>query len=347
MTRKTKHRKSTRYRGTKCLNCDHPLDRSDRFCPYCSQENSDKQLSFSDYIMEFVGSILVYDSRLRYTLREILFKPGLISKNYIAGKRMKYANPFRFFLSVSIIYFLLKGLLTPSDIPQQTAIEYDLNYTVFVTDSVTPQDSDSSAIKRPEVLPSYSEAALDSLSLLSENIDRGKLYLQYHILYPTENAEEALTHLNHELTFKNKWLYKRIIAFNHISKNQKSFVDSITTNMPFFLFFFTPFMALFLRLFYPKRINYIEHLIFLFFTFSFFFLAKIPLLLLKTVIHTDFFDNLFLILIVPAYFFMALRRFYQQSFWKTTMKFILLGGVFLIGYTISIILYILGFAAIY
>src|SRR5699024_1081454 len=125
MGKRSKSRKLIQYRGTECLNCGHPLDRSDRFCPYCYQENSNKQLSAKDYLREFIGSILVYDSRLRYTIREIFLKPGLISKNYISGQRMKYANPFRFFLSVSIIYFLLRGILFPTSLPDKTDFRYE------------------------------------------------------------------------------------------------------------------------------------------------------------------------------------------------------------------------------
>lgn len=348
-------RKSLRYRGSTCLNCGHSLDRSDRFCPYCSQENSKKQLSATDYFKEFIGSILVYDSRLRYTLREILFKPGIISKNYIAGQRMKYANPFRFFLSVSIIYFLLKGILLPATFTEKSTIEYDPEYSVFAPTSVeidstnrnetgTEKQADKEKLK---ILDVYSEAALDSLSFFDEKLKRGELYFQYHQKYPSESAEEALAYLNHKLTTKNKWFYNRVMVLYQVAKNPKSFVDSITSKMPFFLFFFAPIFALFLWLIYSKRYNYMEHLIFLFFSFSFYFLAKIPLLFVKYVFTTDAIDYLFIVLVIPVYFFKALRKFYEQGFWKTFIKFIFLGFVFLIGYAISIGLYILIIAAVF
>jgi len=103
-------RKNFKYRSSNCLNCSHPLDLSDRFCSYCSQLNSTKSLSFKDFFDEFFGSIITYDSRLRYTLRDLLFKPGTITYKFINGQRLRYANPFRFFLSVSIIFFLLNEL---------------------------------------------------------------------------------------------------------------------------------------------------------------------------------------------------------------------------------------------
>ena len=65
-------RKSLQYRGTQCLNCEQPLDISDVYCPYCSQLNSNKQLSAKDFFGEFINSIVVYDSRLRNTLKDLL-----------------------------------------------------------------------------------------------------------------------------------------------------------------------------------------------------------------------------------------------------------------------------------
>ncbi|WP_271855564.1 DUF3667 domain-containing protein [Patiriisocius marinus] len=104
-------RRHFKYRSNECLNCSQPLDLSDRYCPYCSQLNSTKPLSLKDFIEEFFSSFISYDSRLRFTVKDLLFKPGTITRKYVNGKRLKYTNPFRFFLSVSIIYFLVYGMI--------------------------------------------------------------------------------------------------------------------------------------------------------------------------------------------------------------------------------------------
>lgn len=107
---KSNGRLAMHYRGVECLNCGHPLDLSDRFCSYCGQINTTKRLTLSDFFKEFVLSVFTYDSRFRHTLKDLLFKPGTITKNYVEGKRLHYANPFRFFLSASILYFIILGL---------------------------------------------------------------------------------------------------------------------------------------------------------------------------------------------------------------------------------------------
>lgn len=108
---KTKGRKAVIYRGAECLNCKTPLDLSDVYCSYCGQLNTTKSLKLTDFFGEFIGSIITYDSKFRYTVKDMLFRPGVITRNYVSGQRLKYANPFRFFLSVSIIFFLVQGLI--------------------------------------------------------------------------------------------------------------------------------------------------------------------------------------------------------------------------------------------
>ncbi|MBC32112.1 MAG: hypothetical protein CMH48_14870 [Muricauda sp.] len=103
----TKGRYELRFRGNQCLNCGHPLDISDKYCPNCSQANSTKKLVLKDFFDEFFSSLVNYDSKLLKTLYTLLVKPGTITKDYIAGKRVSYTNPFRFLLSLAFIYFLL------------------------------------------------------------------------------------------------------------------------------------------------------------------------------------------------------------------------------------------------
>ena len=98
------------YRGNECLNCGHPLELSDRYCPNCSQANSTKHLTLKDFFDEFFNDFVNFDTRLVRTLYTMLWRPGRISLDFIAGKRMTYANPFRLLLSLGIIYFLLLSL---------------------------------------------------------------------------------------------------------------------------------------------------------------------------------------------------------------------------------------------
>ena len=126
-----------KYRGNSCLNCKHTLEITDRFCSHCGQINSNKKLSFKDFFIEFFSGLFAYDSRLHRTIRALLFQPGKISKDYTQGKRIRYANPFRFYLTASILFFLIYSFTDSLDF-----LDEDLKFDVQPKE-LTQKDKDS------------------------------------------------------------------------------------------------------------------------------------------------------------------------------------------------------------
>ncbi len=371
--------KIKKYRGTECLNCGRPLDLTDKFCPNCSQRNSTKQLSINDFFQEFLSSIFTYDSRLRYTIKDLLFKPGIITKNYVKGQRLKYANPFRFFLSVSIIYFLIQGLSSSigvndgnsafkingdsitkttnldsllNEIPENENINVLADSLKNELDSIITISNLNTRLleKKKDTLPSYlSETALDTLEWSERTIERFSIYREFYKNTKIKNSETALDSLKHPKTGLNKWIYGKNNSIDRVIENPYGFAQYLMNKIPFFLFFFAPIFAFFFWLFYSKKkYNYMEHLIFIFHIFSFVFLialiAFIPDLLLGdygivTVIAFTF--------ILPFYFYKALRNFYKQNRLITIFKFLLLNTVFSIGSSIAALIFFIVSAAIY
>ncbi len=353
-------RKSLQYRGTECLNCSHPLDRSDVYCPNCSQLNSKKQLSAIDFFAEFLSSILVYDSRLRNTLKDLLFRPGVITRNYVKGQRLKYANPFRFFLSVSIIYFLLEGFvgfIKPAENDNQLGLNLKPANEAAIDSLFADQppeifssNSSGDTVKAKQLgLPLYfSEKDLDTLPFLENFGKRGSLYMAYYYRTKTESPSAALDSLGHRNTFNHRWLYSRAITWHKIMHNPNAFVNYITSKIPFFLFFFTPFYALFFWLFYSrKKYNYIEHVIFIFHIFSFMFLTMVIFRIPELIFGVDFFQTILFMLLGPLYYYLALRKFYGQGKWRTLFKFVFLSIIFTMSFVTAIGLFVAASAAIY
>lgn len=340
------------YRGTECLNCGHPLDISDRYCPYCSQKNNTKQLSLGDYFAEFISSVIVYDSRLRHTIRDLLFHPGLMSKKYVNGQRLNYANPFRFFLSVSIIYFLLKGFIgfiTANDDANLMDLSTKPSRTMPL-DSIPEADYTGDRIKAKEIGTSiyYSEKALDTFTFPENYFERINMYITYHQYHPKKSPAEVLKDMEHDNTYKNKWLYSRSMTLIKIQNNPNEFLNYVGSKIPFFLFFFAPFFALFFWLLYSKKkYTYMEHMIFIFHLFSFYFLLRIIMLLPELVISKDAINIILILIVIPLYFYLALRKFYEQKNWVTIIKFIFLSTVYGFSFLIAMIAFILGTVAVY
>ena len=378
-----KNRRHFKYRSNKCLNCSQPLDLSDVYCSYCSQLNTTKQLSLGDFFSEFLNSIVSYDSRLRYTISDLLFRPGTITRRYVEGKRLKYANPFRFFLSVSIIYFLVTSLI--STFAPDASPFINVNNNAEKVEEVSEQLAENAKNLPPEVqavmvdsiqkviqleleeqeekrredslqnkpakekkFTTITEADLDTLNWTNRVVERFILYNKFYEYSDIKDPKTALDSIGHENTSYNRWFYNKNRTIERIKDDPYGFVDYLSSKIPFFLFFFTPFFALFFWLIYSKKkYSYVEHMIFIFHIFSFLFLAMLISLIPDTILGDEIFVAILFGLIGPFYFYKALRNFYKQSRIITILKFIFLNIVFLISANVAALLFFTVTAAVY
>ena len=111
MFARLKHRKQHEIKGIECLNCKAPLKGDENFCPYCGQKNDIRPLSIRLYFNNFLSNFFNFDGRIWRTIIYLIKDPGKVPLDYISGKRVVYSNPFKFLLQVSILYFLLSGIL--------------------------------------------------------------------------------------------------------------------------------------------------------------------------------------------------------------------------------------------
>jgi hypothetical protein len=94
-----------------CHNCGAAV--SYHFCALCGQETRLHVPSAGEFIHEFVGHYVALEGRLWKTLALLLFKPGLLTAEYIAGRRVRYVQPLRVYLSLSILFFALLKVIGP------------------------------------------------------------------------------------------------------------------------------------------------------------------------------------------------------------------------------------------
>ncbi|MCE5234130.1 MAG: DUF3667 domain-containing protein [Mizugakiibacter sp.] len=57
-------------------------------------------------LVPFIESATDLDGRVWRTLRVLLFAPGLLSREYLAGRRARWLPPVSLFLAISVVYFL-------------------------------------------------------------------------------------------------------------------------------------------------------------------------------------------------------------------------------------------------
>lgn len=282
---------------------------------------------------------------------------------------MRYANPFRFYLTISVLFFLIIGATesydkfeeyrkgkvktdaTPSinsqiDIAASTLDPNSPNFNTNINEALKKIDSTD----RKELLKTTPSVKLDSIkkdTITNKNqnvisfLPNWSKFSKFQRKYPKVEIEDALDSLSVEHTFFNRFLYSRVKAAYEMGDNdndkltqlKKQFISYVSIS----LFVFLPLFTLFLKLFYVRRkYTYVEHLVFVFHTQTVFFLLSIIFYLVYYFKPNDYMIGIFLLLFV-IYLYLAIRKFYQQRRFKTFLKFVLINFSFFIISTIGAI----------
>ena len=83
-----------------CLNCDEPLN--GRFCHACGQD-ADRDDSFRVWSGEIFEAVTDLDSRILRTVVRAIPRPGMVARQFVAGKRESHVHPLRLFIVASAI----------------------------------------------------------------------------------------------------------------------------------------------------------------------------------------------------------------------------------------------------
>jgi len=83
------------------------------YCPECGQREIDPDPTLKEFLHELGEEVLHWDGKLGRTIRTLLTKPGDLTREYLAGRRVRYVSPIRLYLTFSVLYFALNALLPP------------------------------------------------------------------------------------------------------------------------------------------------------------------------------------------------------------------------------------------
>lgn len=94
-----------------CLNCNEPLQHDVKYCSNCSQKAGTHRLTLPEISHEAFHAITHADKGFLYLMKELIFRPGHVARDFIEGKRKKYFNPFSFLVIVTGILVLASSNL--------------------------------------------------------------------------------------------------------------------------------------------------------------------------------------------------------------------------------------------
>ena len=92
-----------------CPNCDTEV--TGPYCASCGQQQKNLNKYFWTLAGEALDDVLRPNSRTARTLALLYFRPGHLTTEYFAGRRARYVPPFRLYLIISFLFFIVMPLV--------------------------------------------------------------------------------------------------------------------------------------------------------------------------------------------------------------------------------------------
>ena len=168
-------------------------------------------------------------------------------------------------------------------------------------------------------------------------------FMKFQKKHPKMGVDEALDSLQVKKTFLNRFKYNRAEMFNNLFSKKGEVANKlgkeIIGNASIALFILLPLFALFLKLLYIRsKKTYVAHLVFVFHTQTVFFILLSLFFIFNFANENGSDYKVMFLLLFLLYLYLAMKKFYQQGYFKTFVKFILANILFfflsLIGGTI-------------
>jgi hypothetical protein len=298
-----------------CANCGAEMHGG--YCYTCGQPVKGMIRPLSTMLHDVADTIFNIDSRIFRTLTPLLLRPGYLSVEYFAGRRVRYVTPFRLYFFLSVAAFLLMQLTLDSELDVSKDLIH-INGDKSISNAQTPEEvttrRDKALAKIQSardlaVMPESSGKDLDkALAEVRTQADKRLQFLKQveearaSGKPPPEDTEEDHENFNFDFNgqhwdpdknplhigwlpaFANARLNSAVGRMKdnipRIRKDPKPFLLGAVSTIPQVLFVLMPLFALLLKIFYIfKRRLYMEHLIVALHSHSFIFLALLLLTL--------------------------------------------------------------------
>ena len=339
-----------------CLNCGAHL--RGQYCGHCGQRGSSRLISLWELIRDAFGDLFELDSRLWRTLVPLMIRPGRLTHDYLQGRRARYMPPFRMYLVLSLLFFLVAFFD-----PRET-------FGIFYE----PQTEEEAAAERARETAEQQREAVEQRREAAEIVDevRRDLAEEGIIVAAPEAADSpeeesgrgVRIHINGDGSGEDncerenfnidgpEWLKRRLTPERliHICKEVvkdegRQLWRNLFDNLPLALIVLLPIMAFVLKALYPlSRRYYVEHLLFFVHFHAFVFLILALQILLGRVNAVLPIPEAIGILVivaasfyVPVYLFVAMRRVYGQGRLITGVKYVVLTVSYLAGLTVTML----------
>ena len=321
---------------THCENCGAELQ--GHWCAHCGQPAIDYRRSFRHVIADLLDEFLNWDSKFFATIALLIFKPWRLTNEFLAGKRVRYANPLRLYLLASILFFFAvnygtrgikfePGKIGPKD---RAELEADLKNTDLPPEAreklqALLQESSPSPAPLPVTSPS---SPPPSAQTSQQKKEYGKIGERPFIAFDDAKSTTPF----------ERWIEARAKEkMGEHGTKMGLFISTLFSNLPYMMLCCIPLFALVLKVLYVRRhIFYIDHLIYALHIHTFAY-TGIMLIVLATIglnravpglIAGWIIALLWIAFVVQI--FLSIRRVYRQGWFVSSFKFLFGGFVYFI-----------------
>jgi hypothetical protein len=275
----------------------------------CGQRDIPPYPSVRELAMDAISEFSGWDGRLASTLRA-LRRPGMLTREFLEGRRARYISPLRVYLMASLVYFVLAA--------SAPDVKLESGKTLFVGLRVgATSTEDNRATSRPERVGDVASGALEKGEALSA-VERQA------VLEEIAQAPAVL----------QPFLRRAV-------EDPDGFRRGVFQTMPRMLFVLLPIFAGIVALFYRGR-KYPEHLYFAIHLHAFIFLALAVTELMKftQVALLVVVAGLISLIWIPIYATLAFRRVYGGSLGRTLMKEVAIGAIYAVTAVVALVVMI-------
>lgn len=160
---KKKRRFSKTPDNTDCQNCGATL-KGDH-CHVCGQAAKEPRRLVIGLVQDVFVETLAIDGKLFRSIGLLLWRPGLLARRFLEGKRTRYSPPFRLFLFASVFFFFAASLLI--NVPESLPIDGDA--TLDPADLAEAQEGLAEA--KEEVAAAFGGAAPEIVEEVFDELD--------------------------------------------------------------------------------------------------------------------------------------------------------------------------------
>ncbi len=329
-----------------CLNCGTIV--AERFCTHCGQENLEPKETVGHLISHFFEDLTHFDGKFFLTVKDLVIRPGFLTREYVAGRRMTYLNPIRMYIFVSALFFL--ALFAGGE--EKSEPQEDNTHAVNVfrqqladslrsakTDSLRTAFNDTLAgrLDTNKVKPTgesltlnYGGVGIVAIDIVENKFNTLREYDSVERTLPDTSKDKGIMH----------WIARNNVRQKekHGGRSKLHLEVDVRHDIPKIMFVLLPLFAVYVGWFYNrKKYYYVNHAIFSVHFHSFAFLFFLFMMLLNLVLPGTW-TSLILVAITPIpvliYLIAALHGMYGQSFWVSLGKGLAIALIYAITFSV-------------